>query len=358
MKVLLVARSFTRGGAATGAANLGNALEAAGPDVIRVSADAAPSRLRTTERVIERLLFDAETHCLRLGAPSIDLPAEVAKHHPDIVQLCDLSANTIDMGSVASLAVPTIHRMSDFWPYHGPSHYAEASGEGAFLARKLFALGGYDQLTPTARVAPSDWLADRVQGTRPEVIPNAVAEVPSANTRMLSKGPVRLGFISGKLHDPRKGLDRLLNAFQSLPQDQTVLHLYGAGTEAADHDRVVNKGRFDRADLARVYDEIDILICPSRRDNSPNTVTEALSFGVPVIGQIGTGMETYVSEEHGALLDFWGETIPDLKRAIAGITTRYTAYSNAALKRARSDFAPATVGQAYKTLYEKTLTGV
>ncbi len=355
MKVLLVARSFTRGGAATGAANLGMALDAAGLEVVRISADDQPSRLRTIERVIERVLFDAETHCVRLGAPSIDLSAEVTRHAPDVVQLCDVSANTIDVRKVAALAPPTVHRMSDFWPYHGPAHYAGAPGSGTGLARRLFAMGGYASFAPTARVAPSDWLADKVEGVRPHVIPNAVADVPSAAPRELKEGPVRLGFISGKLNDPRKGLNRLLSAVQALPPDLAVLHCYGAGKVAERSGQVLNKGRFDKADRARVYEEIDILICPSRLDNSPNTVTEALSHGVPVIGQTGTGMESYIRDDHGVLLDFWGRTGPDLQGAISKITARYNAFSEAALKRARSEFAPATVGQAYEKLYERLL---
>lgn len=355
MKVLLVARSFTRGGAATGASNLGLALEAAGLTVIRVSTSGKRRALRTVERAVERVLFDAETHCLRLGPPSVDIATEAARNRPDIVQFCDISANTIAPFEVARLPVPTVHRMSDFWPYHGPSHYAANPGDGSPLAKRLFAVGGFGALRPSARVAPSHWLADHVSGARPHVIPNAVTS-PTVEARgPLREGPIRLGFISGKLNDPRKGLDRLITALQGLPEGLATLTAHGSGVVPVASVPVHNKGRFEASERAEVYRDIDILVCPSRYDNSPNTVTEALSHGVPVIGQTGTGMETYIDPKHGALLDFWGDAPPDLEGALSGIAARYPQASAAALHRTRTEFAPEVIGQAYTTLYETLL---
>ena len=266
MKVLLVARSFTRGGAATGAATLGLALEAAGLDVVRVSADGAKPVWRTTERVIERALFDAETHCLTVGPPSIDLAAKIAEHRPDIVQLCDISANTISTEALASTDVPTVHRMSDLWPYHGPQHYAETAGSAPRLAQSFFKAGSFGGFTPTARVAPSKWLAETVSGTRPHIIPNAVVSDKGLRPKALRDQPLRLGFISGKLTDPRKGLARLERVMDTLPQGLATLHTYGAGKPPAFVRD--NAGPFEKANRTRVYRDIDVLICPSAQDLS------------------------------------------------------------------------------------------
>ncbi len=359
MKVLLVARSFTRGGAATGAAGLSAALEAAGLDLVRASADDTPWRpLRLAERSLEHLLLDAdEAHFLRLGPPSVDLAREVARHRPDIVQLGDISANTIAPAALAALPCPSVHRMSDFWPYHGLRHYADRPDETPGLARALFRVAGFAALAPTARVAPSDWLADSLAASgapRPEVIRNAVLPVAGAAPRHLGGGPLRLGFISHKLASTRKGLDRLAEPIRHLG-DRVHLTTFGRppAPPGLDLPQVRHHGPFGKAETGRVMGGIDILLCPYRADNSPNTVTEAFAHGIPVIGQRGTGMDSYIADDRGALIDF--DAPGTLARALDRIEAAYDAHSTAALAFARGPLAPATIGVAYRRLYKTLL---
>lgn len=357
MKVLLVARSLTRGGAATGAANLALALRAAGADVVTVAGDAGgTSPIRTIERGLERVLFDAETHCLRLGTPTLDLPALVREHSPDIVQLCDISANTIDHTALAQLPVPSVHRMSDFWPYHGPQHYAEAPGHGG-LSGWLFGRAGHGSLHPTARVAPSHWLAERLTGPAPDVIRNAVALPDPLKPRKLQYSPLSFGFISAKLNDPRKGLLQLKASLQALPRSRPFeLVTFGAGSPPDLGVPMRNLGPFSPGESTRAMAEIDILLCPSRQDNSPNIVTEALARGLPVIGQSGGGMESYLADDRGALVDFWSETAVDLGPVVDRVCQDYAKLSVAARGFAETELAPEIIGRAYMGLYGRLLT--
>lgn len=359
MKVLVVARSFTRGGSATGAANLALALEAARINVVRESADGKRTLLRKVERALERTLPDAqETHALLLGPPCLDLPALVQRHAPDIVQLCDISANTISMETVAHLPCPSVHRMSDFWPYHGPQHYAERPNDTTpGLANVLYDRAGYVALRPTLRVAPSDWLADKVAAAgsaRPQVILNAVPLVPEAKPKSLGHGILKLGFIANKLGHPRKGLARLGPALGRLDREVQLI-TFGAPPAPPGLPNAVHRGPFAKSEIGRVMEEIDILLCPHQRDNSPNSVTEAFAHGVPVIGQSGTGMDSYIEPSRGALLDFWEDTA-DLEPALQHITSDYTSRSAAALDFARTELAAKTIGGAYADLYRELLT--
>ncbi len=359
MKVLFVARSFAKGGAATGAANLASALEAAGLEVIQRAADApgpVKKAFRFAERVFERTFFDAETHCLRLGPASLNMPRLIERYQPDIVQLGDISANTIRYVDLPRIDRPVVHRMSDFWPYNGPAHYGLQPENAPRLARVLFEASMQEIPTPLehTRVAPSHWLARNVQGKGPvEVIPNAVSAIDTP-VRSLSDGPLRLGFIAGRLSDPRKGYARMITALEHVKHPVT-LHTFGRTAPNLPETPVpvIHHGPYAPDEHRTVFDSFDVLLAPSHMDNSPNTVTEALAHGRPVVGQKGTGIDTYITSERGALIDFEdpAQLAPELDR----ITFRYDRLSAAASDYAQSNLSLRAVGQAYAALYRRLL---
>jgi glycosyltransferase involved in cell wall biosynthesis len=369
IRVLLIARSFAKGGAASGAANLEEALRAADLEVRRLDAGEAQARswrraARLVERVVERSLYDAEVHCLRLAPPAFDLRALVARHRPDVVQLCDVSGNVLRLADLAGVPCPVVHRMSDLWPYHGPGHYAvrpEAAPRSArWLMRRTVLAGA---CLPAARVAPSQWLADVLAGGDEglvRVIRNAVAAPTIAARPQLQRGNVRFGFIARQLANPRKGLAALPPVLAALARTRrgVSLHLFGESGRGAvpriPGVEVVAHGLFARSELARVFSEFDVLLCPSRIDNSPNVVSEALAHGRPVIAQSGTGMASYVDPTRGALLDFYdvpARVAEAFASACDSILADYAAVACRAAHFARTELAPEVIGRAYVRLY-------
>lgn len=369
MKILLLAKTLSKGGAASGARNLLGALEAAGAEVVACAADeltdGKPVRMvRTAERVIERLFFDAETHCLRFGPASCDLGQLYARHKPDIIQICDVSGNTLRFGDIARLPCPIVHRMSDFWPYNGAHHYAEHYPTQPSLADRLLRMTNFDgHCLPDHRVAPSKWLADCLGGGEQiSIIRNAVEVPADMRPRQRNPGTVTFGFISNSVLDPRKGfvdLPVLLAAhFAQRPDQKIILQVFGKA-KAADLPAIPGvelrlNAPFGKDDLDRVYGSFDILLCPSVRDNSPNVVTEALARGVPVIARAGTGIDSYVTERTGYLVDFSRskvETIGAFSRAVNAICSDPTAFSMAARDYARQELLPKVIGARYLDLY-------
>ena len=53
-------------------------------------------------------------------------------------------------------------------------------------------------------------------------------------------------------------------------------------------------GEFSREEMGRIYDEIDVLVCPSRKDSLPIVCTEAMMYGKPVIVSDSTGTAHYI----------------------------------------------------------------
>lgn len=368
MKTLLITKTLTRGGASSGARNLLNALRAAGAEVTALDGYARQRRhplraVRIAERLYERSVHDAETHCLRLGPPVFDLKWLYDLHRPDIIQLCDVSGNTIRFADISRVPCPVAHRLSDFWPYHGARHYAEhppaRPGPADRLLRRLVFDGG---AMPDCRVAPSHWLADRLGDTHVEVIRNAVNIPGSAGPRGAQRGPLRFGFISGQVMDPRKGfmaLPRLLDAFGKSASVKVELHIFGrmspGQVPGPVHVAMVTHGHFPPGAVSRVYDSFDILLCPSHLDNSPNVVSEALAHGVPVIGQKGTGIDSYIQSGTGVLIDFHsGErTVPAFASATQQVLDDYAGFSRRAQAYAKDQLSPLVIGEQYLSLFHR-----
>jgi len=368
MKVVVVSKSFSKGGSSSGATGLASALDAAGLKVLRCDAYAEQAKrrraiMRYAERAIERVFFDAETHCIRLGPPTFSLREIYEEHEPDIIQLCDVSGNVIDFSELERVPCPVVHRMSDFWPYHGPAHYASSPKEGSRLAKWLFSKTVYNHgQVPDAVVAPSHWLADTIANPtlKIRVIRNAIP-VPSTSGRTLgSAETIRFGFISNKVLDPRKGFLRLRRPLEHLSAGGRSVELNVFGQIRASQKpklegvRVVWHGPFGRNELTEVYDSFDILLCPSLLDNSPNVVCEAVAYGRPVIAQSGTGIDSYVAEHFGRLLDFWAspEQLPEFAQACDNIWDGYGAFSTQAVQFAVDALSPVKIGNAYRELYE------
>lgn len=388
VRVLLVTKSLVKGGAATGARQLSQALSATGAEVIAVGAyeqsfGARIRLLRGIERSLERVFFDADTHCLRLGGPSLDLIKLCKQFVPDVVQLCDISGNVVSMADFHDANCPIIHRLSDFWPYHGPAHYvidpstANKSRSAAhwFYTRTIsphFAL-------PDAITAPSSWLADNLKlpqtnRVRVEIIKNAVETPDSPCVRNIKRDRLRLGFIANRVLDPRKGFDRLNNAVGVLKRAgyDVETHVFGRIRQADKCSlggaATIYHGTFGPSELPRVYDTFDILLCPSRLDNSPNVVCEALAWGCPVVAQRGTGVDSYITKDTGRLVDFsqLHDEAPkaraeaaqeSLLHAITDIWKHFENFSLAAGQYARRDLAFDKVGAAYMRLYGELLEG-
>jgi len=67
-------------------------------------------------------------------------------------------------------------------------------------------------------------------------------------------------------------------------------------------DAVVFTGRLERAAMAGLYRSADVMVNPSRIDNMPNSVLEALASGVPVVSTNVGGVPYLVRDGETALL--------------------------------------------------------
>lgn len=379
MKVLLISQTLKSGGAARGALNLKMSLIAAGIDVVVLTKDDFSDMrsyrvARTLERCIEHLLIDGNNHCLKFARSSINLITAINKVKPDLLQLCNISGNVVDFDQLSKLKIPIVHRMSDLWPYAGPAHYnLPKNSYKSNIANSFFNMN-YDLslLKNLNLVAPSDWLLTEIKRSnfsklhrgKTKVILNAVDTPKIEVPNKLIKKELNLGFISQDINSRRKGLARLLSVLNHMNGNskQLQLHLFGKGKfdrrHVPKHVSVIPHGQFNNKDMKKVFSKIDVLCVPSREDNSPNVVTEAMSYGVPSIGQIGTGIESYIKNCRGALIDFWGEDSQashSFLIALDKIRESYHIYSRNCYEYTVQDLSYLKIGLQYKSFFDSLL---
>lgn len=83
------------------------------------------------------------------------------------------------------------------------------------------------------------------------------------------------------------------------PEDERLRMMTGAYSLA---DSVVMMGQLERAQVAALMKTADILLNPSRIDNSPNAVIEALACGLPVVAAEVGGVPYMVANRESAML--------------------------------------------------------
>jgi glycosyltransferase involved in cell wall biosynthesis len=137
-------------------------------------------------------------------------------------------------------------------------------------------------------------------------------DLPAADSSKISAATagVRFGFV-GRLCG-HKGVQTLVESWKKanpqLPESCTLTfwgdpkfgdaESVAAIEQLAKFDpRVTLRGGFSRVQLAEVYGSMDVLIVPSEWfDNCPFVISEAFTFGIPVIGSDFGGISTMVEE--------------------------------------------------------------
>lgn len=140
----------------------------------------------------------------------------------------------------------------------------------------------------------------------------------------LAGSPARVGVV-GEISS-RKGTDRIARILESLPSGSAVeVLVVGEGLSdpafaAAARARLEPMGvRFlgRREDMKNLYQELDVLLVPSRQDPLPTVIVEAGLSGVPVVGARAGGIpEMIVEGSNGYLFDTEEEAASAIARAL------------------------------------------
>ncbi|WP_435577739.1 glycosyltransferase [Gilvibacter sp.] len=243
---------------------------------------------------------------------------------------------------------PVYWTLHDMNPFLGIFHYAgdEArnSGKSAHELNESFKVlkkEAYSQARDLHLLFPSTWLMDaaKASGIFPKhttynLLANGIDQKPYkrlvSSEEIGQTAPLKLIYVSDRLDNHRKGADLLQTALADLTIPLELITM-GAGSLKIDNPNVKVKslGYMDNeADKIKAITAVDALLIPSREDNLPNTMLEALAAGTPVIGfeigglaeHIQSGLNGQLSKELSAAglleaIETFGQQKQEFKRS-------------------------------------------
>ena len=234
------------------------------------------------------------------------------------------------------------------------------------------------QETKPVLISPSQWLAEMVKispvssGLRCEVIPNGVdttkfqkGDKASARKRLnLPQDKILLIYAANRgLNSTwHKDPELLLSALRSIKnQDNTPdIHLVVAGgyssipDDLSDH--IIQLGYLGD-EMPELYRAADIVVYPTKADNCPLGVLEAMATGCPVVATgIGGIPELIISNETGMIVPAGDiDTIVEALRLLLTHPRLCSQLGNAARKRVEKKFTDRLMINSYFDLYNSLI---
>lgn len=319
------------------------------------------------------------------------LDRELNRAGADLLHLHWLQDEFLSIEAIGRLRGPLVWTLHDTWPFCGSEHYPADAHDRRFTEgygranrpqghrgldldrwvwrrkrRAWRGLRGRLQL-----IAPSRWMAEQARASALfaewpcAVIPNAVPEVyrpiPRALARQLLGWPngrkvVLFGALGGG-DDPRKGWDLLVPALGRLATERPELEAAVLGQSAPpDAPDLPLPLRFlgrlhDDTSLALAYAAADVVVVPSRLDNLPQSASEALACGTPVVAFRQGGLADLV--EHR--VSGWLAEPFDPQDLAAGLAWCLDTPGLAPSPERLAGWRPAAVAAAHRALYARLL---
>lgn len=317
------------------------------------------------------------------------------KLDPDIIQLHWINAGFVPAQAIAKwqTVTPVVWTLHDMWAMCGTEHYTttERYITGYTNTNRPTNEHGLDidkwnwqrkqrlwkNIKNLTIVTPSRWLADCAQHSallknyRIEVIPNGInlEQFKPQNNRLklrqqwqLPNDKTIILFGANNVNSPRKGFDLLYQALQHIAQTPLAanieLAVIGNSTSNILSNLNLPVHYFQHINsyhkMIELYNCVDILAVPSREDNLPNMVIEAMACGTPVVSfHIGGLPDMIKHKSTGYLAKPFSST--DLAAGISWVaqsTNHHASIRQAVRKHCEQHFSDTLSAQRYIELYQ------
>lgn len=359
MKVLHISHSDVSGGAARAAYRLHRAQLAAGIDSY-MFVRSKKSDDWTVQGPVSRIEILFNSVRVFIGSQLMKLqrsqnvnfhsgdflPSNLAKDinasDVDVVNFHWIAGETMSIEDIGRIKKPIVWTMHDMWPFCGAEHvtdydinarwrtgYTKAnrgdSERGLDLDRYVWQRKLNAWQNPMHIVAPSHWLADCAEGSKLfqdksiTVIPNTLnIDVYKPLEQDFCRQALNLPYdkkiilfgAMGGGRDPNKGYDLLVASLDhlslSFKADDVLCVVFGQ-SEPQHPPELPFKTQWlghihDDATLALLYNAATVMVVPSRKENLPQTATEAQACGTPVVAFNCTGLTDVVVHQQTGYL--------------------------------------------------------
>mgnify|MGYP000056782503 CR=1 FL=1 len=322
----------------------------------------------------------------------------INKSNFDIVHFHWINASMLSIKDIKKINKPIVWTMHDMWPFTGGCHYSDncvlykedcnkckqlSNKKDTFLSGYILKekYSSYKKKS-IVYVTPSEWLEKcskesfLLKNSNIKVIPNGIdlkifkkldknfcKKILNLD---LSKKYILFGAMTST-SDKRKGYDllkRALSFFKEkfyLKDKDIVLLVFGANKPQNNENLPFDINYLgqisDDITLNIIYNSADVFIAPSREDNLPNTIVEALSCGVPCVAfNVGGMIDLIEHKNNGYLAEPFN--IEDLAEGINFVLedeNRWNNLSENALNKAQKDYNINDISDKYIDLYKKIL---
>jgi glycosyltransferase involved in cell wall biosynthesis len=344
MKILHLATSKS-GGAGIAVSRLHTALIAEGHDSVLVTLDEIPysgSFLRIKNLLIRKIFTLVNTLNTRRGFIATSTfsqksitKKDISRYGADVIHIHNWY-NLLSTKSIADIAneYPTLLTMHDERIYTGACHYSmdcEGFLKGCVECPAVYSFQGkiarnnsessrlLSEDLNIAVVAPSQWIIDRLRRTIlgqnlrlsqviPNIIPTPASYVtPEIELRNASELNVLFAAVDPEL--PTKGLDLLLKALKAIAlKDSSLritLNIVGKRVRierSPQNLSIITHGFLAQASIVSLFRQVNLVVVPSRVDNSPSIVSEAQLNRVLVLGTRVGGIPELIEDSISGLL--------------------------------------------------------
>jgi len=419
LKVLLINKTDSGGGAAVAANRLNRALRRNGIDSkllvqdlkrgeegVYAIGEGYVHRTKAFGRFVgERLYFlpHEKNAQIRFGFSPANTGIDISNHplvqEADVIHLHWINQGFLSLDSLSklfALGKPIIWTQHDMWAFTGGCHYAgdchEFLESCAFcpflkkpgkndLSSQIFAqkrkIYNSNELSV---VACSKWLRTLAQeskllrGMNFYNIPNPI-DTNSYAPKDKNTARINLNlptdkklilFGAAKVEDQRKGIRYFIEALNYLQlnypdsANQVELIFFGQMSEKTSSHLPFKTHAFNfvkkRSTIIDLYNAADLYVLPSLQDNLPNTVMEALSCGTPVAGFSIGGVPEMISHGYnGFLAEVKNSTSLADKMYKALFLEDLNEISKNARQKALNAYSEKVVAAAYLKVYEAAL---
>lgn len=392
MKALLLSHSNGGGGAGRATQRLFDALDSHTDTDLRMHVDfkqGIDPRVFNNEgllwekrRSLRITTEEIPAYVTRHGNPRLFSPGLVSAMtarridalQADVINVHWTNFGYLSIGNLAKITTPMVWTLHDMWAVTGGMNY-----EPEDLSQDTDHYAGIEKWVaqhkrsvwtkPFHVVTPSQWLANIVQRSElgrtwtVDVIPNPLdlelfAPRPARGNTGQGE-PIRvIVSLGGAIGDPRKGFDLLIESLSQITSDIHLL-VIGHSEPPSDWPRGLPPttwlGYLNDAELVAAYASADMAIVPSRQDNLPQTATEPVACGLPVIAfNIGGIPEIVDHGVNGFLAD--PEDTRHLASLIDGLSQQPALRAEMSARgrdRAELLWSPQTVAARYQELFER-----
>jgi glycosyltransferase involved in cell wall biosynthesis len=162
----------------------------------------------------------------------------------------------------------------------------------------------------------------------------------------------------------RKGMDVLINAFALLRQrnPNVALNIIGSGPEEQRLRQLSQNlevtecihflGQLSRSQMARVFSESDAFVLASKGETFGVVFIEAMCCGLPVIGTVCGGPESFITEKVGLLANV--NDVDSLSLNMEDIIANYCRFDSSYISAfAHSSFSPERISGMLMEIFSK-----